>query len=171
MRNTIMTEKIVKRGLRVASEYSADFLDQILVKDRASRDVVTLPGAITVEEARTTILAGGPGKAHQGFPVVGDDGRLLGVVTRRDLFGNFTDRALPLSRVLTRPPVVIYEDSSLREAADHMVRENVGRLVVVRRDDPARVAGILTRSDLLEAHRRRIDEADKSERGLALSSR
>jgi len=93
------------------------------------------------------------------------------VVTRRDLFGNFTDRALPLSQVLTRPPVVIFEDNSLRDAADHMVRESVGRLVVVPREDPTRVIGIVTRSDLLEAHRRRIDEEDKAERGLALAGR
>ena len=48
---------------------------------------------------------------------------------------------------------------SLREAADHMVREDVGRLPVVERGDPSRVTGILTRSDLLSAHAQRLDEA------------
>jgi H+/Cl- antiporter ClcA len=171
MRNTIMTEKIVRRGLRVASDYTADFLDQVLVKDRATRRVVTLPASITVEDARNKILAGGPGTAHQGYPVVDEGGRLRGVVTRRDLFGNSTDRSLTLARVLTRPPIVIFEDNSLRDAADHMVRENVGRLVVVPREDPTRVIGIVTRSDLLEAHRRRIDESDRAERVLVPAGR
>ncbi|MEO7037122.1 MAG: chloride channel protein, partial [Polyangiaceae bacterium] len=41
MRNTIMTEKIARRGVRVPSEYAADYLDQLWVKDVASRDVIT----------------------------------------------------------------------------------------------------------------------------------
>jgi CBS domain-containing protein len=39
-----------------------------------------------------------------------------------------------------------------------MVRENAGRLPVVRREDPDRVIGIITRSDLLAAHGRRLAE-------------
>ncbi|HET7538375.1 MAG TPA: chloride channel protein, partial [Polyangiaceae bacterium] len=40
MRNTIMTEKIARRGIRVPSEYAADFLEQVKVGDFATRDVV-----------------------------------------------------------------------------------------------------------------------------------
>ena len=36
MRHTIMTEKIARRGGRVLAEYSADYLDQVLVKDAAT---------------------------------------------------------------------------------------------------------------------------------------
>jgi len=170
MRNSIMTEKIARRGVRVASEYTADWLDQVTVRDHASRDVVTIRADQSVEEARAWILAGGEGRSHQGFPVVDDEGGLVGVVTRRDLFGNSTDRALPLRRVLRRAPAVIFEDRSLREAADHMVREGVGRLPVVRRDDPTRVVGIVTRSDLLDAHRRRIDESSRRARGIEFAA-
>jgi CBS domain-containing protein len=49
---------------------------------------------------------------------------------------------------------VAFEGNSLREAADHMVRERVGRLPVVARDQ--RIVGIITRSDLLEAHALRL---------------
>ena len=40
-----------------------------------------------------------------------------------------------------------------------MVRENVGRLPVVERANPRRLAGFITRSDLLSAHARRLDES------------
>ena len=36
MRNSIMTEKIARRGVRVPTEYAADFLDQVLVRDACS---------------------------------------------------------------------------------------------------------------------------------------
>ena len=44
-----------------------------------------------------------------------------------------------------------------------MVREGVGRLPVVSREDPRKVVGMLTRSDLLSAHRRRLEEIDLAE--------
>jgi predicted transcriptional regulator len=78
------------------------------------------------------------------------------VLTRRDLFDPETAESARLREVLKRPPVVVFSDSSLREAADHMVREAVGRLPVVDRAAPARVVAILTRSDLLAAHGPRL---------------
>jgi hypothetical protein len=39
-----------------------------------------------------------------------------------------------------------------------MVKESVGRLPVVSHAEPSRVIGFLTRSDLVSAHSRRIDE-------------
>jgi len=46
----------------------------------------------------------------------------------------------------------------LRDAADHMVRENVGRLPVVDRENPSRLVGFITRSDLLKVHAKRLEE-------------
>jgi len=171
MRNTIMTEKIVRRGVRVPGEYAADFLDQIQAGTAASRPVVSLPSGELLEAVRSRIAARAPGYAHQGFPVVDGDGQLEGVVTRRDLL----DPAQPSSRrvgeLLRRPAAVAYEDSTLREAADHMVREGVGRLPVVARDEPRKVVGMLTRSDLLSAHRQRLEESDLAEQHLDVGAR
>jgi len=47
-----------------------------------------------------------------------------------------------------------------------MVRENIGRLPVVKRDDPRRVVGWLTRSDLLSAHRQRLEDSSRTDRVL-----
>jgi signal-transduction protein with cAMP-binding, CBS, and nucleotidyltransferase domain len=56
----------------------------------------------------------------------------------------------------------------LREAADHMVEREVGRLVVVSRQTPHRMVGIITRGDLLAAHARRLREARHASRHLDL---
>ena len=85
--------------------------------------------------------------------------RLVGVVTRRDLFDEANPNTLPVRAIVRRPPVVVYEDSSLRDAADQMVIEHVGRLPVVRRDAVRTVVGIISRSDLLAAHQDRLDAA------------
>jgi H+/Cl- antiporter ClcA/CBS domain-containing protein len=150
MRNTIMTEKLARRGVRVPSEYAADHLDLINVADACSASVVTVRADEPIAALRTR------GASHQGFPVVDAEGNLLGVVTRRDFLDASKPETTRAADLITRPPAVIFLDSSLREAADQMVRENVGRLPVVSREDPRRVVGFITRSDLLRAHERRL---------------
>ena len=83
---------------------------------------------------------------------------MLGVVTRRTLLYGRHDAAARVSELLARPPVCTYMDSSLREAADLTVRHDIGRLPVLDRTS-SKVAGFITRSDLLRADRVRLAEA------------
>jgi H+/Cl- antiporter ClcA len=171
MRESIMTEKISRRGVRVPSDYEADFLDSVLVRDACSRPVVSLRSEQSLDEARAWISSRAAGSAHQGFPVVDAGGKLLGVLTRRNLLDPETAGARPLGELLTRPPAAVFEDSTLREAADHMVREDVGRLPVVARDAPERVLGFITRGDLLAAHRSRLAATHEAAPGMFQSRR
>jgi len=164
--HSIMTEKIARRGRRVPAGYDSDYLDLQLVGEWASKAVVTLHPDEPLGRVRTWLASGAAGTSHQGFPVTGADGRLEGVVTRRDLLDPHTADAAGVRDVIKRPPAVVHDDSSLREAADHMVRENVGRLPVVTRTAPHVVVGIITRSDLLAAHGRRLDEHHRLEAGI-----
>lgn len=171
MRHSIMTEKIARRGVRVLAEYSIDYLDQVLVKTVATRDVVALSAEDTLASVRAWLESHSVGSEHQGFPVLDHDQQLIGVITRRDIFGQIDSDALQLCQFLKRPPVIVFEDNSLREAADHMLRENVGRLAVVTRENPRRVTGWLTRSDLLSAHRQRLDDASLPSREINIRVR
>jgi len=159
MKHTIMTERLARRGTPVRTEYAADYLDQLLVRDHAAANVVTLGGQQTLAEVRRWMAEGGGGAGHQGFPVLDQAGDLVGVVTRRDLTDPNVGDDATVASLIKRPPVIIFEDHTLRQAADHMVRARVGRLPVVGRTAPRRVVGILSRSDLLEAHEDRLDEA------------
>jgi chloride channel protein, CIC family len=152
MRNSIMTEKIERRGVRVIRDYAPDFLDRVLVREQMQKAVSSLRGSQPLALARAQLAAD---PRHQGFPVLDDAGALLGVVMRREILEATAGQVADL---LLRPLAVAFEDSSLREAADHMLRENVGRLPVVRRSEPRVMVGLLTRSDILAAHGRRLSE-------------
>jgi predicted transcriptional regulator len=90
------------------------------------------------------------------------------VVTRRDLLNLSLPDTLPVQDLVKRPPAIVFGDSTLREAADHMINEDIGRLPVVSREDPRKVIGFLTRSDLLKAHRQRLDDMHKAQRQIRL---
>ena len=159
MRNSIMTEKLARRGTPIRTEYTADFLDRILVRDAASRNVVTVSASQSLRELRAWLATRAAASTHQGFPVLDEHGALLGVVTRRDLLDPLHADDMPVHHILSRRPAVVFEENTLREAADHMVGSGVGRLPVVSRAQPTMVVGILSRSDLLSAHRHRLDAA------------
>jgi H+/Cl- antiporter ClcA len=155
MRTSIMTEQMARKGVRALGEYTTDYLAQLGVGELATRPVVTLGAEDGVTAVRGWLASDAPGTEHQGFPVVDRDGHLVGVITRRDIAAAPEG---PLAALVARPAVVVYDDSSLRDAADRMALEDIGRLPVVTRAAPRTVVGILTRSDLVNAHRRRLRE-------------
>jgi H+/Cl- antiporter ClcA len=168
-RHSIMTEKLARRGVPIRAEYASDQLAHTFVRDFAEEEVATLSVTETAGEARRRSQPGS-GATHQGYPVLDADGLLVGVVTRRDFFDPLVRDTVLIQSLIKRPPVVVFEDSTLRDAADQMVLERVGRLPVVRRDDPRRMVGIISRSDLLEAHAPRLKAARLSLRMRRIST-
>ena len=155
MRTSIMTERLARRGVRVRPEYAMDYLHQVLVRDGMSADVVALDATRTVGSVRAWIREGSDGATHQAFPVVDADQLVLGMVTRRDLFAPALSPESTVGEAVRRTPIVVHPHHTLRDAADLMVVTGVGRLPVL---DAAsrRLVGIVTRSDLLHAHERRL---------------
>ncbi|HVT12781.1 MAG TPA: chloride channel protein [Fimbriimonadaceae bacterium] len=168
MRNTIMTEKIVRRGIRVPSEYMADYLDHVEVGKIGRKPLVTLFDHQRLDEVRDWLRIHQAASGHQGYPVLDQDGGLVGVVTRRNLLDPEMSGSSLLREVVLRPPVCIPENATLRDAADRMIREGVGRLPVTDANDPDRLVGIVTRSDILGAHEVRLREAEQAERTIQL---
>jgi H+/Cl- antiporter ClcA len=169
-RHSIMTEKLARRGVTVRTEYAMDYLSRVTVSTVGLRDVSMLSVDTSVHEAREWLRSGEPRAAHQGFPIVDEQGLLAGVLTRRDILAPSATATQRLADLIQRPPVVVFEHNTLREAADQMVIEQVGRLPVVSKEAPRRVVGILSRSDLLAAHAPRLREAREARRLRTLTS-
>lgn len=166
MRHTIMTEKIVRRGVRVPSDYSADYLDRVSVGAICSRNVVSLDDQQLVADVKAWLNESTAESGHQGFPVC-KAGRVIGVVTHKDLLRTHKTPTARIGDLVQRAPLLVQESHSAREAADHMVEANVGRLIVVADDDWGKMIGIITRGDLLACHSQRLKEAHHLTRYLS----
>lgn len=117
----------------------------IRARDLMSAPVRTVAPDATVHEAGSLLLRYG----HNGLPVV-DDGRVVGVLSRRDL-----ERALQhgLGRSQVRgfmgaPPITAPPDATIEALEARVAEHGVGRLPIVQ---DGRLVGIVTRSDLLGA--------------------
>jgi CBS domain-containing protein len=129
------------------------------VDEAMTRNAVLLAADMTAEMALRRLDQ----KAVSGAPVV-DHGRVVGVITRRDLLvptllDNLADAQAPgrltrlaglrVSDLMSSEPVTAPPDCSLVEAVRTMIRHGVNRLPVV--DQAGRPLGVLTRDDVLGA--------------------
>ncbi|MFO1535517.1 MAG: CBS domain-containing protein, partial [Thermoplasmatota archaeon] len=128
-------------------------LDFLQVKDVMSTKVDTLATTLTVGEAFNRMMDLG----HTGYPVVDAEGKLAGIITRRDLSKHMqAGKGLqPLSDVVSGLCITAFPEEMLYRARDRIYQQDIGRLVVVDPADRKQVAGILTRSDLLRAEAQR----------------
>ncbi len=144
------------------------------VADVMTRDPITVQPDAPLKDA-IQILAD---KRISGLPVVDQSGKLVGVISETDLMWRESgvtppayimlldsviylenparyDRDLhkalgqSVGEVMSRDPVTISPDKTLREAARILHERSVHRLPVI--DDQHRIVGILTRGDVVRA--------------------
>ncbi len=169
MRNSIMTEKLARRGVRIPQDYEADVLQQVDVAEVMDREPAAVPGSMKVSELADRIARGDPKLArHQGFPIVDAKGRLNGIITWGDITRIVAANAADEQTVLeagNRELIVTYPDELMHDAVLKMLHHNIGRLPVVERNDPRKLVGYLGRSAIMEARLRRLHEERVREPG------
>jgi CBS domain-containing protein len=144
------------------------------VSDVMTRNVLSVSPDTPLKEVARILSE----KRISGMPVVDGDGRVVGVVAESDIVrqeqGAERDRGL-LGRLVEGPPlaleahtareamnapaVTVAPDDELAEAARLMTEQGINRLPVV--DGGQRLAGIVTRADLVRAFARPDGEIER----------
>lgn len=114
------------------------------------RTVAVTEGSLPADELAESLVEEGIG----GAPVVDEEGRLRGIVSKTDLLRFWRELATPQrdGRVLTAEDVMVpavytlHPDSSIAEAAALMAYEGVHRLPII--DDDGRVVGLVSTLDI-----------------------
>lgn len=84
---------------------------------------------------------------HSRFPVISEGGRVVGIVTPKDIIGQDPSRGI--EQVMTPAPLTVSPQTSVASAAHMMIWEGIELLPVVSRDQ--KLLGIITRQDVLKA--------------------
>jgi CIC family chloride channel protein len=167
--NSIMTEKLARRGLDTHQDFEANVMRQVRVSEVMFTDVATVPSQMTVGEASERIAAHDPQVSqHHGMAIVDEQGKLAGIVTQSDLLrllGQDGGSARPVVEAGSRSVVVCYPEDGVFEALTKMLRNRVGRLLVVSRDDPHKVIGYVSRASVMSAWNRHFDDESLREHG------
>ena len=172
LRRSILTEKVARRGYHLSREYAVDPLEILFVREVMRTNIAALPANISVKDVAQS-LRSDHRRSQRLYPVVDDEGRVAGVLTRGDLQrflqkhpAEADDRRLT---ELMRPnPAKAYPDEPLRVVVYRMAETGLTRLLVVERDDPRKLVGIVSLNDLLKARVRNLEDEQRREIVLPL---
>ncbi len=145
---SIYTHQLRRRGVIYGQPDDLDVLQTVTVGEVMHRESdSTVPESLPVEAFAEQLRRTG----GHGAVVVGDDGHLVGVVTRSDL----NHAGATVGEICTRQVLTATPDDPVFRAVRRMASRDVSRLPVI---DHAtrRVVGELRRSDVVRAYQRGI---------------
>lgn len=153
MKESIMTEKLSRKGVRVPSDYVPDPLASHPVSSAMLAEPVSVDAEMKVADLVERVSREeAPWNRVRLFPILNADGNFVGVISRADILAAVgRDPELTVWEAGTSHAHVIHPDDTLAEAAECMVLHGVGRLPVVSRTHPPVLCGIISRREILHA--------------------
>ncbi len=87
-----------------------------------------------------------------GFLPVGENDRLIGIVTDRDLalrgYGTGKNASTPISEIMTESVLYCYENDETEATAQNMQENQVRRLIVLNNRQDKRLTGVVSVADI-----------------------
>jgi chloride channel protein, CIC family len=153
----LMTEKLARRGLHVPLDYQPDYLQATRVRAAMVTEVVVLDATGNVADARRSL----DGTLHSAYPLVDENQRCVGIVSRGDLLGADATPDMSLSRIASPDVVTVTPDDTLLTALERIINEEVEHLPVL--DTDQHIIGMCTRTDILRARSQHLTAEDSQE--------
>ena len=166
--NSIMTEKLARRGLETHSEYETNVMKQVKVGEIMAVGVVTVVPEETVRSVADRMASDPRLVQHRALPIVSHDGRLVGIITQGDILRGLEENPAGDLRVIdvgSRSLIVAYPDESAFDALTKMLMNNVGRLPVVDRKKPEKMVGYINRAAVMACWGTHLHEESWREAG------
>lgn len=149
MENTIMTEKIARRGVKTPNAYHPDVLEKLTVQHVLKPHQALLNADSTIEQVRK-LLNTSTEHQHNYYIAVNEQGSFKGIVSLSNIMSMQHDVNHTLASLIRRKPFAVNVTDSLKTAATMMARENLDVLPVTNGSNI--VTGILTYRDILSAY-------------------
>lgn len=165
MENTIMTEKITRRGVKTPDSYEPDILETINVKQVMSENGLMLGEDNTIGEVRDW-LEKETDYSSNYFIIVNKANEFRGIISSSNLFSNHHKPSLPVGSLIKRNSISIGVDSSLRSAVELMAKENIDILPVTSNENT--IIGILSYKDIISAYKSDIENFVKKQPAISL---
>lgn len=170
MENTIMTEKIARRGVKTPHSYEPDILDKISVAQAAKENDLVFNEGCTIQEVREWLEAE-PDHKHNFFIIVSNEHEFKGIISSSNLFSNHHDSYHFVGSLIKRNQVSIPGSHSLRQAAALMAKENMDVLPVIADAPDNYLAGVLSYKDILAVYNLHSDDHIRKHPSVSLKRR
>ena len=174
MPRSMLTEGLSRRGLHLSREFGVDPLETMLVSQAMHTSVFALPATATRQDAtdwlQTMEERGAESWSHwqRIFPLVDDEGKLTGTLTRSQMIvaARQSDLTQPLADDGNREPQTVSPYTTLRHCAEQMADSKLTSYPVVSAD--GKLLGVMTINDLLKGRSEQAQRESNRERVIRL---
>ncbi len=166
MENTIMTEKIARRGIKAPHSYEPDALVETRVEQ-------VMKETLVVNEEKKI------GEIHDHFNkraaeneyviIINKGKKVKGVINSSAIVNSPANSNLPIGSLVGNKSFSIVADKSLRTAVEMMLGKGVDVLSVISKN--GETVGVLSYKDILSVYRDKFAEKERRDRNFSLRHR
>ncbi|TFW20806.1 chloride channel protein [Massilia arenosa] len=147
MPRSILTEKIARRGYHIYREYGIDPLERQHVGEVMTKTVLAIEASADIGDVAARYF--GADQKHRAFPVL-RDGVVLGMLDRAQLDARNAQASKVGDIVAAQTQYLATPDETCRAVAARMAAHGLERMAVVDSPESRRLAGVVSRSDVLK---------------------
>lgn len=165
MENTIMTEKIAKRGVKTPVTYKPDVLEQVDVQEVLDEDSLVISDESSIGDAKSWIK-NHPDFSANFYVISNKENKLTGMVAAPVLFDNHANPEKLVKSLTISTGVWIKDTDAIKEAVKRMIDAKVDLLPVVDKD--FNVIGSIGYKNVIEAYKKFLSEDEKQNAHISL---
>lgn len=166
MENTIMTEKIARRGVRTPHSYEPDPLEKISVEQVIKEDGIVISDENTIQEVREW-LNSDPGYKNNYYIIGDNEGNYKGILSASNLYSNHHIPQNLVGTLIKRNEIYVRMNYNLRQAVETMARENIDVLPVISNKNNKIIAA-LSYHDIIAVYKGGMEDNEKKAPDLSL---
>jgi len=163
MENTIMTEKIARRGVSTPDSFEPDVLGKLSVREVVDGDSISLSPELTIREVRELLKTENEQASY--FIIADGQGNYVGTANLADINKHDIDPNSTLESILQTTELSVSVNDNLRKAVELMAVGGVEALPVVEAN---KVIGILSYKDIINAYKFYREEDERTDRQFSL---
>jgi chloride channel protein, CIC family len=166
MENTIMTEKIARRGIQTPHSYEQDILEKITVEEVMESNELVIREGSTIHEVRELLTEIEQMKEY--IIIISEENEYMGIINTTVVFSKSGKGKDPISNLIDHKASLITIESSLRKAVEIMVKENTNVLPVVLEENKNTIVGVLSYKNIMSAYRHDMESHERKNAHLSL---
>jgi len=166
MKNTIMTEKIARRGVSAPISFEADVLAKVFVKDMLAQEAVVISNENTIAEIKNWLAEEGKEVASH-LIAVNHEGRFTGIVSIMELYMTKLDLNGPIEALVKRSNASVSASDTLQAAVGLMARKETDVLPVLDESN-ATITGIISYKEIIRVYQQSLNDHEHYKQNISI---
>ncbi|MEP6614464.1 MAG: CBS domain-containing protein, partial [Mucilaginibacter sp.] len=168
MENTIMTEKIARRGVITPDSFEPDILQKTKVSEVVTNKNIILKASHTISEVRQLLASKNVQDSY--LITVSDDLSYAGTIKLADIYKEPIHGDVKIKKIIQPDYLLIHTNDTLRMAVELMSKQQGDVLPVVNPDD-RKVIGVLTYRNIITGYNDQLNGNEDARTQISLRRR